>query len=209
MKRLKMNGPGLFFMSVFVFCMLFLFTSCGQGGSTSSTGSSSSGGDTSSTTQSAGDPYALYNKVQGGQTKEQVDAALGVKSEELTTDNYIYTDADGYGVAVGFSDIMSETNTPVVITKMIYGTKSAWYMNSIGRKNEITDEQAAKITEGMTYDQVKSILGSDGIENSTSYSYDGSLNITRLWLKDGIISGLGLIFNGAGGAGTVVQIVTI
>lgn len=208
MMRFKVNSTGLFILMVSLIGLLLL-SGCGQSGGGSGSGSSTSGENTSSTTQNEGDPYGFYNQVQMGQTKEQVDAALGVTPEELATDSYIYTDKDGYAVAVGFSDILSKSGAPEVLSKMIYGTKSAWYMNSVGKKNEITDEQAAKITEGMSYDQVKTILGSDGIENTTMSNYDGTVNITRIWLKDGVISGLALIFKGADGGGTVVQIITV
>lgn len=200
--RFKGYGLRLVVWSVSLLCLLFLVSGCGQSGS-------DSGGDSSDTTQTAGDPYALYNQVQMGQTKEQVDATLGVKPEELASFSYIYTDKDGYGVAVGYSDILSKTNTPVVITKMIYGTKATLYMNAVGKKNEVTDDQVAKITEGMTYAEVKAILGSDGIESSAADNFDGTLKITRLWLKDGVISGVAVNFHGADDNGIVEMVVSL
>lgn len=198
--RFKSKGLALFVLLIAVTGLLF--TGCGQSG-----GSSSS--DSSGTAESQGDPYALYNKVEMGQTKEEVDAALGVTPEELTSDIYIYTDEDGYSVSVGFSTILSDNNTAEVLTKMIYGTKTAEYMNSIGRENEITDEQAAQITEGMTYDEVKAILGSDGIEQSMGNTYGGGVTVTRVWLKNGLISGLSLEFMGTDGSSPVTLVVSI
>jgi len=192
-----------FALSVLLISLIsLLFSGCGQ-----SSGSSSSDG--SSDAESQGDPYALYNKVEMGQTKEEVDAALGVTPEELTSDIYVYTDEDGYSVSVGFSTILSDSDTNEVLTKMIYGTKTAEYMNAIGKENEITEEQASQITQGMTYDEVKTILGSDGIEQSMSNSYGGGVTVTRVWLKDGIISGLSLEFTGTDGSSPVSLIVSL
>lgn len=192
-----------FALSVLLISLIsLLFSGCGQSG-----GSSSSDG--SSDAESQGDPYALYNKVEMGQTKEEVDAALGVTPEELTSDIYVYTDEDGYSVSVGFSTILSDSDTNEALTKMIYGTKTAEYMNAIGKENEITEEQASQITQGMTYDEVKTILGSDGIEQSMSNSYGGGVTVTRVWLKDGIISGLSLEFTGTDGSSPVSLIVSL
>ncbi|WKY48293.1 hypothetical protein Q5O24_02880 [Eubacteriaceae bacterium ES3] len=202
--RFKLKGPGLFFLLISLVSLLFLFTGCGQSDS-SSTGSS----DSNSTAESQGDPYALYNKVEIGQTKEEVDENLGITPEELASDIYIYTDKDGYSVSVSFSTILSDTDTNEVLTKMIYGTKTAEYISSVGKENEITDEQAAQITEGMTYDEVKTILGSDGIEQSMSGAYGGGVTVSRIWMKDGIISGLVLEFMGTEGSSTVDLIISL
>lgn len=195
-----MRFKGLFVLLISLISLLF--SGCGQSGGGSSA-------DSGSGAESQGDPYALYNKVEMGQTKEEVDAALGVTPEELTTDVYIYTDEDGYSVSVGFSTILSDSNTNEVLTKMIYGTKTAEYMNAIGKENEITDEQAAQITQGMTYDEVKTILGSDGIEQSMTNSYGGGVTVTRVWLKDGIISGLSLEFTGTDDSSPVSLIISL
>jgi outer membrane protein assembly factor BamE (lipoprotein component of BamABCDE complex) len=205
MMRFKLKGPGLFFLLISLVGLLFLFSGCGQSDSTSSTGSS----DSNTTTESTGDPYALYNKVELGQTKEEVDENLGITPEELASDIYIYTDEDGYSVSVSFSTILSDDNSNEVLTKMIYGSKTAEYISSVGKENEITEEQAAQITEGMTYDEVKTILGSDGIEQTMSGAYGGGVTVNRIWMKDGIISGLVLEFSGTEGSSTVDLIVSL
>lgn len=52
--------------------------------------------------------------------------------------------------------------------------------------NVVTQEQADKITDGMSYNEVKSLLGSEGTEiNETQISFeDNKVSYTRVWVND-------------------------
>lgn len=116
------------------------------------TGCSSSG--TKDTANS--DPYKFYDKVTMGQTKSDVDKLLGVTPEEQDG-TFIYVDKDsGFGVQVSFdaSDIVS--------MKAIYHPDESKIAALSGA--DVTKEKGAGITEGMTYDEVKNLLGSEGLE---------------------------------------------
>ncbi|MEI6579639.1 MAG: hypothetical protein WCN92_09285, partial [Eubacteriales bacterium] len=107
--------------------------------------------------------FDFYNKVQIDQTKEQVVAELGVAGKESTQlkNSFSYTNADtGYGVSVIFSDANKATSKT-----LIYSDRKE--LAGLFNKT-VTQAQSDTIKKGMTYDQIKSILGEDGVEISTT-----------------------------------------
>ncbi|KNZ40413.1 hypothetical protein [Acetobacterium bakii] len=103
------------------------------------------------------DPSNFYNKVQIGQTKEDAEKALGVESTELDKGLNYVDEKTAYGVTVNYDD------GDLVVFKSL-AIPDSTYLDGLSQAN-VTKEQAASITEGMTYDAVKTILGGvDGIE---------------------------------------------
>lgn len=101
--------------------------------------------------------YTFYNKVKMNQSKAEVDSALGVAPVVDEQGAYVYSDADKtYGVNVNFG----ENN--VVVGKSL-APPSASALLALNQSS-VNEGQVSQITEGMTYDQVKGILGGDGFE---------------------------------------------
>lgn len=127
--------------------------------------------------------FEMYNKVSIGMTKAQVDAALGVSPKESTdktvANHYIYQGSkDVFGVSV----LYNEQNKAYSKT-VIYNTNAD--IASFTSK-PVTAEQEGKITEGMTYQEVKEILGGEGVECSITAS-DKTLSIQgviRRWANN-------------------------
>jgi len=102
------------------------------------------------------DPFNFYSKVELDQTKDEVASGLGVTAEE-TNGIFNYVDSEtGYGVTVSYGD------DNLVALKSLYmpvDNDFASYSNA-----SVTEDQAASITEGMSYDEAKKILGDGGLE---------------------------------------------
>lgn len=154
--------------------MLLVITVAGCGGNKegSSSGSQSSG--------SRETVFEFYDKVQLDQTKEQVDAELGVTpSESRQMENiFVYVNEDtGFGVSVLFNEAGLATSKtlfyPTVEELAFLTTK------------KVTEEQADSIPDGATYDDVKSILGGDGIETSATQIpfEDNKVSYIRIWVN--------------------------
>ena len=102
------------------------------------------------------DPFNFYSKVELDQTKDTVDSALGVVAAE-TNSSYNYVDAEtGYGVTVAYG---ADNQVMLKSLYMPVDNDFASYSNA-----SVTKEQATSITEGMTYDEAKKILGNGGLE---------------------------------------------
>ncbi|WKY45788.1 hypothetical protein Q5O14_06730 [Eubacteriaceae bacterium ES2] len=102
------------------------------------------------------DPFDFYNRVELGETKDQVEADLGVTGV-LSDGTYQYVDeATGFGVMV----VYDSGNT--VNMKTIYNADETEIMALSDAV--VTEEQGNSITEGMSYDDVVSLLGTEGIE---------------------------------------------
>ena len=207
MLRAKMNGRSLLILLVGLLCSGFLLVGCGNGATDAEPSvepSAKPSANLSEDSLEQGQVYDFYNKVELGQTKEEVDATLGVDAEELTSDILSYENDKGYGVTIGLSTMLSSTDTNEVFTKMLSGSKWTEYQlqDAFRKENAISDDQAASITEGMTYDEVKAILGSEGVEISLSKQYGGSIEVERSWYKDSIVSLFSVNFNGLDGNGT-------
>ncbi|HEY5556714.1 hypothetical protein [Acetobacterium sp.] len=184
-------------------CLIGLLAGCGQGST-----STKDDTNTKEDPQKKEAMYNLYNKVELKQTKEQVDTELGVTPTELSTDIYDYADKSGYGVSVGFSSIMAADNTTKeVITKRLSGWEK--YLTTAPDADRITDEQAARITEGMTFDEVKSILGTEGFELSRTQNYQSAPAIERIWIKKGLASMMSVTFSGPEGTDKVALVANV
>ncbi|HEY5555524.1 hypothetical protein [Acetobacterium sp.] len=124
--------------------------------------------------------FDFYNKVQLDQTKDQVDAELGVVPTESSQlkNSFTYTDENtGFGVSVLFNE-----NNQAASKTLFYPVREELaFLTS----KPVTQEQADKITDGLTYDQVKSLLGGEGIEVSTTQiPFDNNkLSSIRIWVN--------------------------
>ena len=149
--------------------------------------------------------YAFYDKVQLGQTKAEVDTALGVTAKEPMTDVFQYTDANGNGVMIGLSSVFSQDgSSKVVFNKSVEGLEA--YLITLPDDKRVTDEQAQSITEGMTYEETKAKLGGDGYELSSTQGFEGKPEIDRVWMKKGI-SMITVKFSGPDGTDVAKTIV--
>lgn len=125
--------------------------------------------------------FDFYNKVQIDQTKEQADAEIGIAGKESTQlkNSYSYTSEDtGYGVSVIFSDANKATSKT-----LFYSDRKE--LAGLFNKT-VTQAQSDTIKKGMTYEQIKSILGEDGIEVSTTQiSFDNNkLSSICIWVNE-------------------------
>ena len=157
---------------ILIAVLIFTMTGCGE----SSNHGASTDKESSSASNSSGQPsdslntiFTLYNKVELEQTKDQVDAKLSITGEENSNapNTYSYTDpATGYGVSV-----LYDGSNAVIGKTVIYESHADIAPFC---KKSVSKEQADQITEGMTYDQVKEVLGGDGIEICISELEAGS-----------------------------------
>ncbi|KNZ42627.1 hypothetical protein [Acetobacterium bakii] len=125
--------------------------------------------------------FEFYNKVQLDQTKEQVDAAVGVAPTESTQLEklYSYTNEEtGFGVSV----LINETGQVTSKTLIYPARGDLAFMTS----QPVTQEQSDQITKGMTFDEIKSLLGGEGIEvSSTQIPFDeNKVSTIRIWVND-------------------------
>lgn len=197
MKKVFPKRLGL--LIVVLFCLLILVSACGQSGTTndSVTESQENAGDTNSTVAEE-DVKNFYDKVQFGQTKEEVDALLGVTPTSVVDDAYDYVDENGNGVTVIFYvRSLGDPDPKVALSKRLIGTEKLIVATPDDQR--ITDEQAEKITEGMTYDEIKAILGQEGIEVSSTEGSNDLPEVERYWIKNGI-SMLSVTFEGPNGS---------
>jgi len=124
--------------------------------------------------------FEFYDKVQLDQTKDQVDAELGVAPTESTqmAKLFAYTNEEtGFGVSVLINE-----NGQAISKTLIYPVRGDLaFMTS----QAVTQEQADQITKGMTYDAVKSLLGGEGIEvSSTQIPFDDNkVSTIRIWVN--------------------------
>lgn len=170
MKKVKL-------FSMVIISLLLVLTVAGCGGNS---GGSSSGSQSSSSKETV---FEFYDKVQLDQTKEQIDAELGVTPTESTQmeNIFVYVNEDtGYGVSVLFNEnglATSKTLFYPTAEELAFLTAKA-----------VTQEQADSIPDGATYEEVKTILGEDGIETSaTQIPFDDNkVSYIKIWVnKDG------------------------
>jgi len=138
--------------------------------------------------------YDFYNKVAINQTKAEVDKTLGVEPVMDTDGSYRYYDeSTGYTVNVFYSA------GGLVTTKVLIVVEGGgdWIKLSTATVNE---SQVPKITEGMNYDEVKNILGGDGLELAAMI-YPGTndkIVYTLVWVNPDF-SSLSVTFDGETG----------
>ena len=114
------------------------------------------GGCSGTENETANNPDYFYSQVQLGMAKSQVESALGVTPEQID-DTFVYTDEQtGFGVQIGY-DI-----SDLVVSKILYHENDSEVMGLSDAS--VTEDQMASITEGMPYEEVKGILGSEGTE---------------------------------------------
>lgn len=149
-------------------------------------GCSGNSGQSSSGSQSSGSKdtvFEFYDKVQLDQTKAQVDTELGVTPQASTQmeNIFVYVNEDtGFGVSVMYNENGLATS------------KTLFYPNvedlAFLTPKAVTQEQADSIPDGATYDEIKTILGEDGIEtDATQIAFnDNKVSYIRIWAnKDG------------------------
>ncbi|MDZ5724426.1 hypothetical protein [Acetobacterium sp. K1/6] len=189
-----------------VFSSVFM-AGCGQQSTQDADGGSETGdrSEAVDSTATLDKIYAFYDKVQLGQTKAEVDTALGVTAKEPMTDVFQYTDANGNGVMIGLSSVFSQDgSSKVVFNKSVEGLEA--YLITLPDDKRVTDEQAQSITQGMTYEETKAKLGGDGYELSSTQGFEGKPEIDRVWMKKGI-SMITVKFSGPDGTDVAKTIV--
>jgi hypothetical protein len=149
-----------------------LFTGCASSTKSTTTDKSDST-SVSSKAETKTNKFEMYNKVSIGMTKAQVDTAVKVTPTESTdktvVNHYIYKgNKDVFGVSV----LYNEQNKAYSKTVNYKSNSDIAFLTA----KPVTAEQEKKITEGMTYQEVKRILGGDGVECSITAS-DKTLSI--------------------------------
>ena len=129
-----------------VFMLAGVFAGCD---SDSKSSKSSKSSDEKASSVSKETVFEYYNKVEIGMTKEKLESALGVsgKSSSQLEGLFLYTnEKTSYGVSVLFDD-----------------------KNSVMAKTLLYPDRE----NGMSYDDVKKLVGEDGIEiNQTQIPFD-------------------------------------
>jgi hypothetical protein len=195
---MKVSAKNVVLIGFVLLFSLVLLTGCGQtaGKKDSTSQSADKAEENISSSENVSD---FFNKVQIGQTKAEVDAALGVTPTSPVEGAFDYVDENGNGVTVIFMERSLGDGSPkVALSKKLIGTEK--YITETPDDQRITEEQAEKIIEGMTYDEVKSILGQDGIVVSEAAGTAGSITTERYWIKPGLASMLSVTFAGPGGS---------
>lgn len=157
--------------------MLLVLVLAGCGGSSSSTGSGGSAGQSGVSKETV---FEFYDKVQLDQTKAQVDAELAVTPTESTQmeNIFVYVNEEtGFGVSVLFNE-----NGLATSKTLFYPTAEDLAFLTA---KAVTQEQADKIADGSSYEDVKTALGGDGIETSaTQIPFDDNkVSYIRLWVN--------------------------
>lgn len=124
--------------------------------------------------------FALYNKVELNQSKDKIDSVLAIApvpatDMEIPNGNKIYKYCDSktdFGVSV-----LYDKNNKSVTKTVIYESHSCIAPFC---KKAVTKEQSNQIKRDMTYDQVKTLLGGEGIEVCRTLS-DGEQSVDRRW----------------------------
>jgi len=156
--------------------MLLVLVLAGCGGG-SSTGSGDSAGQSGVSKETV---FEFYDKVQLDQTKAQVDAELAVTPTESTQmeNIFVYVNEEtGFGVSVLFNE-----NGLATSKTLFYPTAEDLAFLTV---KAVTQEQADKIVDGSSYEDVKTALGGDGIETSaTQIPFDDNkVSYIRLWVN--------------------------
>ncbi|MDK2942366.1 MAG: hypothetical protein PWP56_1879 [Acetobacterium sp.] len=170
--------------------LVLVLSGCGSNANSGSAGQSNLSRDT---------VYEFYDAVQLDQTKQQVDAELGVTPTESTQIGNVFTYVNndtGFGVSVMFDENGMATSKTLFYSL----TKDLAFLTT----KAVTKEQAESIPEGATYDEVKNILGGEGTETSVTQIpfEDNKLSYIRVWInQDGTM--LQIVFLTDGTIGNV------
>jgi outer membrane protein assembly factor BamE (lipoprotein component of BamABCDE complex) len=129
--------------------------------------------------KSSDDVTTFYNAVQLGETKADVEKALGVQPESKDS-GYNYIDSGtGCGVTINYDD------SKKVTSKAMYMPNDT-YLDKLPHAT-VTQDQASSITQGMTYEQVKSLLGGvDGVQVTCAVNPADAANPVNVvaWIND-------------------------
>jgi hypothetical protein len=168
-----MNKLKLFLGMVITLAFMLVLAGC----SGDSTNSSSTAGRSDVSRDTV---YEFYDKVQLNQTKEQVDAELGVTPTESSQlkNSFTYVNEDtSFGVSVLF-----EENGVATSKTLFYSmTEDLAFLTT----KAVTKEQAESIPNGATYEEVKNILGGEGTETSATQIpfEDNKVSYIRVWVN--------------------------
>lgn len=157
----------------FIAATLVVFSGCGE----NSANGSSNSQNTAKSGAAQSTVLAFYNKVDLGQTKDKIDAALAVTPTTDTDvqNQYEYDEPKtDNGVAVLYDKDNKATGKTVK-----YGSHADIAPFC---KKPVTKGQSDKITKGMTYDQVKELLGGEGVEvGRYDLELNGKVSLIRRW----------------------------
>jgi len=101
-------------------------------------------------------PDYFYSQIELGMEKSQVESTLGVKPEEKDDTDVFIDEQTGFGVQISYDA------SDMVTSKILYHEDDSQVMGLSDAS--VSEDQLTSITEGMTYDEVKQILGSEGTE---------------------------------------------
>jgi hypothetical protein len=111
--------------------------------------------------------FSLYNKVNIGDKKSEVESKLGATGNEAAQNSFVYVDLDtGYAVNVFY------TKGDLVSLKVLIPTKNSTDLIELS-KASVTSLQVSEIEQGMTLNEVKNKLSGIGIE-MLRMSYPGN-----------------------------------
>ena len=176
----KNNVNYLVFYIVFCLGMVLVLSGCGG----------------SAIKEANSDPFNFYNQVQLGQPKSEVDATLSIKPEEKEGTFIYKDDKTGFGVAINYDA------SNLVSMKTLYHADEKQIMALSHAK--VTEDQLTSITKGITYEEVKTILGSDGLEIiRLANPVDPNTPVsTMIWFND---DQTGIYVTFSGEKGTVIS----
>ena len=168
-----MNKLKLFWGMVITLAFMLVLAGC----SGDSTNSSSTAGRSNVSRDTV---YEFYDKVKLNQTKEQVDAELGVTPTESSQlkNSFTYVNEDtSFGVSVLFDENGLATSKTLFYSM----TEDLAFLTT----KTVTKEQAESIPNGATYDEVKNILGGEGTETSATQIpfEDNKVSYIRVWVN--------------------------
>lgn len=139
--------------------------------------------------------YDFYHQVEMNQTKVEVDSALGVNPIMDVDGSYIYTDpSTGYSIGVLYS-----TDDLVTAKKVFQMFEESNELLKLSTTT-VTESQVSSIIKDMPYEDVKNILGGDGLEAGTSIQPGSNDKVAYLliWLNPDL-SFIGVSFDGDSG----------
>ena len=120
--------------------------------------------------------YDKFEKVPMRATYDQVKQILGVDGQPVASNTIGNVTTESFNFFVGSDRIYMTFQNGKLSTKQVFTVKPC--------DKKITLDQFNKIQMGMTYDQVKQILGCDGVVwMQTQYSY-GYASKSMVWLNN-------------------------
>lgn len=138
--------------------MMIVAAGCSSGGDQSSQAKNGSGSDSQQDDISDNTIFDLYNQIDLNDKKADIEKSLGAAGNTSAEGSYVYLDPDtGYAVNVFFDA------KDLVTLKLLVPTTGARELIELSNAS-VTKEQATKITQGMTRNNVKKALTGVGVE---------------------------------------------